>query len=235
MMHPDLVKLLELQDKDLALIEVDTRLSGVLAEIEVLDGAVRQAASAAEAAQRTAIDAARRRDELEAKIESYRKLQERRRQRLEFVRGAKEAATLMAELDLARSVLAKEEGDWVRSADGVTELEKAAAVAEAQVGEVEASQTEARAKLNARRQAIEAERATALEAREATAAQVEKSLRLRYDKLRTSRSPRAVVALSGAACGSCYTTVPLNRRSQIRAGSRIDWCEACGVILYAPE
>src|SRR3989475_3954794 len=39
-----------------------------------------------------------------------------RSQRLEWVRGAKEASTLMAELDLARSVLAKEEAEFMRSA-----------------------------------------------------------------------------------------------------------------------
>jgi len=43
-----------------------------------------------------------RRDELEGKIANYRTMQDQRRQRLEWVRGAKEASTLMAELDLAR-------------------------------------------------------------------------------------------------------------------------------------
>src|SRR2546421_11662753 len=49
-----------------------------------------------------------RRDDLEGKIASYRTMQEQRRQRLEWGRGAKEASPLMAELDLARLVLAKE-------------------------------------------------------------------------------------------------------------------------------
>jgi predicted nucleic acid-binding Zn-ribbon protein len=44
-----------------------------------------------------------------------------------------------------------------------------------------------------------------------------------------------VVALNGPACGSCFTAVPLNRRSQIRAGTLIDSCESCGVIIYAAE
>ena len=29
-----------------------------------------------------------------------------------------------------------------------------------------------------------------------------------------------------------HTAVPRNRRSQIRAGTHIEGCEACGVILY---
>jgi len=54
----------------------------------------------------------------------------------------------------------------------------------------------------------------------------------RYERLRGARVARVVVPLVGAACGACFTTVPLNRRSQIRAGNAIDWCESCGVILY---
>jgi len=51
-------------------------------------------------------------------------MQEQRRQKLEWVRGAKEASTLMAELDLARTVLAKEEAEFMRSGDAVGEAER---------------------------------------------------------------------------------------------------------------
>jgi predicted nucleic acid-binding Zn-ribbon protein len=43
------------------------------------------------------------------------------------------------------------------------------------------------------------------------------------------------VPLVGGACGGCHTAVPLNRRSQIKAGTVIDGCEACGAILYPSE
>jgi len=141
----------------------------------------------------------------------------------------------MAELDLARSVLAKEENDWVRSADGVTALEAGIAAAEKALSDLKEAQEPLRAELGRRVAELEVERSEAAGVREQAAAQVERALRQRYDKLRVSRSPTAVVALNGSACGACFTTVPLNRRSQIRAGVLIDWCEACGVILYATE
>src|SRR5436853_2204049 len=90
-----------------------------------------------------------RRDELEGKIANYRSMQEQRRQRLEWVKGAKEAATLMAELDLARSVLAKEEAEWIRSADKVQEAEKRAAEVERAVEEARAAQAPRREQLAA--------------------------------------------------------------------------------------
>ena len=44
-----------------------------------------------------------------------------------------------------------------------------------------------------------------------------------------------VVPLMGGACGGCHTSVPLNRRGQIRAGLVLEGCEACGAILYPVE
>ena len=102
-MHADLVKLLDLQSKDAAVAAAGARLRALDGESAVLDQAIQRARDALDAARRAAADGARRRDEIEARVESYRTLQDRRVQRLETVRNPKDASTLMAELDLARS------------------------------------------------------------------------------------------------------------------------------------
>jgi uncharacterized protein len=188
-----------------------------------------------EAAKRAVTDAERRRDELEQKIESYRVLQERRQQRLEHVRNPKEASSLMAELDLARSVVAKEENEWVRSSDAVTQAQFKAAEEERNVDGVAEGQTPERERLAARRRELEAELARAQQEREDSASQLERSLRIRYDRLRKARSGDVIVPLVNGACGACHTSIPLNRRSQIKSGSLVDTCEVCGAILYPPE
>ena len=60
-------------------------------------------------------------------------------------------------------------------------------------------------------------------------------MRQRYDRLRSTRRTDVVVAVAGAACGACYTAIPMSRRSQLRNGYLLEGCEACGVILYAAE
>ena len=234
-MHPDLSKLLDLQAKDAAIAEVDERIAALDADVTALDRELERARGALDTAQRVASEGERRRDELETKIESYRQLQERRRQRLEFVRNPKEASTFMAEMDLARSVLAKEEGDWVRSADAVDALRARVGEEEAKLGSVEAEQRPRRAELAEQRAQLVAGRDDLLRQREGAAAQLERTLRIRYDRLRRARASAVVVPLSGDACGACFTAVPRNRRSQIRSGALLDGCEACGVILYAVE
>ena len=234
-MHADLVKLLELQAKDAVLSGAEQRLADLNRDAAALDEALQRARASLEAAQKALAEGRRRRDEMEAKIESYRLLQDRRKQRLEQVKNAKEASAVMAELDLARAVMAKEESEWVRIADGVVQLEIRVQAEENNLKTIESSQAEERALLGQRRDALEVERAAALREREASAATIDRALRTRYDRLRRSRSKDVVVPLVGGACGGCHTAVPLNRRSQIKAGSVIDGCEACGAILYPPE
>jgi predicted nucleic acid-binding Zn-ribbon protein len=234
-MHADLVKLLELQAKDSAVAEVEQRLVALREETGVLDQAMDRARDGFEAAKRAVTEAARRRDELEQKIESYRTLQERRQQRLEHVRNPKEASTLMAELDLARSVVAKEENDWVRSSDAVTQAQFKAAEEERNVAMLAEGQIPERERLDSRRRDLERELARAREEREESAGRLDRPLRIRYDRLRKARSGDVVVPLLGGSCGACHTFVPLNRRSQIKAGTVVETCEVCGAILYPPE
>ena len=234
-MHADLLKLLELQAKDAVLSGAEQRLADLNRDAAALDEALQRARMSLEAAQKALAEGRRKRDEMEAKIESYRLLQDRRRLRLEHVRNPKEASTLMAELDLARSVVAKEENDWIRSAETVTQLERKASEEERNVALVEEGQAPEREQLRGRVAELEAELAAANADREQTAGRLDRQLRTRYERLRKSRLTAVVVPLISNGCGACHTAVPLNRRSQIRSGAVIEGCEACGAILYPPD
>jgi predicted nucleic acid-binding Zn-ribbon protein len=231
--HQDLESLLTLQEKDMSVTAADQALAQLQPELLVLDEALATSERALEQARRGVQDALRRRDELEGNIASYRDKQEQRRQRLEWVKGAKEASTLMAELDLARSVLAKEEAEFMRSGDAVAEAEHKAAEAEQALEEMRASQAAAREALVGRREAILAERERAVAARDGAAAAVAAAFLSRYERIRRGKAPLALYALHGDACGHCFTAVPTQRRSLIQRGLTIEACEACGVLLYA--
>lgn len=234
-MHPELEALLALQEKDVTVMEADRQLAALAPEVQALDEALAVAERGVEATRRDIQAALNRRDELEGKIANYRTMQEQRRQRLEWVRGAKEASTLMAELDLARSVLAKEEAEFMRSGDAVTETERRAAEAERALEEVREAQASAREALAGRREAIMAERERALAEREQAATAVGADFLARYERIRRGKAPLALYALHGDACGRCFTAVPTQRRAIIQRGASIEGCEACGVLLYARE
>ena len=234
-MHADLVKLLDLQDKDTMVVDVQRRMEALQGEVAVLDQILRQAQGVLDLARRAAADGIRRRDELEARVEGHRILQERRQLRLEQVRNPKDAATLMAEFDLARTVMSKEEDEWVRSAEAVGVLELRAVEEEHKLEALAAAQTPDRTLLEGRRAALEEELRAAQREREESASRIDRQLRTRYDRLRRSRTADVVVPLVGGTCGACHTSIPLNRRTQIRSGAVLDGCEGCGAILYPPE
>lgn len=234
-MHPDLEALLVLQDADVAVANCDVRLKALEPEAQGLDEQIAAAERVVEQA-RAAIQAALdRRDGLEGKIQSYRTMQEQRRQKLEWVRGAKEASTLMAELDLARTVLAKEEAEFMRSGDAVGEAERRTAEAENALEKVRDAQAAQRDALTAKRQQIAAERETAAVERERAAKAVNPTLLVRYDRIRRGKAPLAIYPLHGSSCGNCFTAVPTQRKALIQRGATIEGCEACGVLLYAKE
>jgi uncharacterized protein len=233
--HPDLEALLALQDKDIALSSCDARTKALEPELRALDDqivAAERVVTQARAGIQAALD---RRDGLEGKIASYRTMQEQRRQRLEWVRGAKEASTLMAELDLARTVLAKEEAEFMRSGDAVGEAERKTAEAENALQNVRDAQAAQREAIAGKRQEIAAERETLVVEREQAARGVNPGLLAKYDRIRRGKAPLAAFPLHGSSCGNCFTAVPTQRKALIQRGATIEGCEACGVLLYAKE
>jgi predicted nucleic acid-binding Zn-ribbon protein len=230
--HADLEALLRLQEKDKVVMGVEAEIAALEPEVEQLDEDLAHANESLEAVQIRAADAEKRRAEQEAKIETYRVMQDRKRQRLEWVRGAKEASTLMAELDLARTVLAREEAEWVKSADKVQEAQAELKEFEQTVEELKAVQAPKREELAARLAELDDRLKAAKADREGVAEGVAQDLQGRYDRIRRGRAPLALYAVRGGACGHCFTAVPLYRRQKLLNGQAIENCEACGVLLY---
>jgi predicted nucleic acid-binding Zn-ribbon protein len=228
----DLQSLLALQGKDTAIAAIEKKLKALKPEIEALDVAKEEVEEQLALARQAAAEADKRRGELEMRIEGYRLMQERRRQRLEWVRGAKEASAIMAELDMARSVLAKEEAEWLRSADALQEAEERVSDADAKVQELEEVQKPQREDVAARTAAFQAELETARLERQEAAKAVDSKILHYYDRVNSGRAPNALYPLVGGACGYCHTAVPLHRRQQIVSGSVVEPCEACGVLVY---
>jgi len=224
--------LLELQEKDKAIQAIQDEIAAFEPELNDLDAQVQAAEQQIEAARRGSEEAGTRRAQLEAKIDSFRTAQERRRQRLEWVRGAKEAANLMAELDLGRSVLAREEAEWIRSADQVQEAQSSVTEAEQLLEEIRTGQAARREEIAALQEEARDRLIGAERERKGVADRLSKPSLTQYERIRRGRAPLALYALHEDACGHCFTAVPMHRRQELQAGHSITLCEACGVIIF---
>jgi len=230
--HPDLEPLLTLQEKDKVVDIVVKALGQLTPEEKALDDALAQHERVLADARRAVAGAEARKAELEHRIAGYKQLQERRRQQLDFVRGDKEAAALSAEIDMARSVLVKEEADYLRSGDGIVEAEKRVKDTEKVHAAAVLQQEEARASLAARRAELDAQLEAAKAERDAATLSVKPQMLVRYERIRRGRAPLAVYPLQKDSCGHCFTAVPVQRRVLIQQGQVIEACEVCGVLLY---
>lgn len=234
-MQSDLKSLLGLQEDDRAIMAIDEDLGALEPELAKLDELVAQLEEALARAQTELSAADERREELEAKIETYRVMQERRRQKLEWVRGAKEASALMAEIDSARGVLAQEETEWIRSAEEAQAIKARAAEAEEMVATEKAGQAQRRTEIANVQDECRARLKEAQAKRVETAKGINSNLLKQYGRILTGRAPYAMYELHDGACGHCFTAVPMHLRQQVQRGDTVATCEACGVIVYVSQ
>lgn len=235
-MHPDLPKLLDVQGKDRRLADIADVIRALESERALLETALDRIRSEIQSAKRTANDFARRRDETAGKLDTQRSNQEKRRVRLEQERNPRLAAQLMADVELARSILGQEESEWMRLADDATTRAVSVTEAEARLAALEAEQAEARTSFEERHNALQADLDLAKAEREQSASQLDRTLRTRYDRLRHSRQTEILVPASKAICTACHTAIPSSRVGRLEAeGLLLEGCEMCGAIIYLEE
>ena len=235
-MHPDLPKLLDVQLKDRSLAELDVRAQAIVAEHATLDALLERARAEVASTERTLTDLSRRRDEAEQKLETQRTMHERRKQKLEQERNPRVAAQLLADVELGRNILAQEENEWLRMAEEVTARTAAANGSKERLTSAEGEQAGARKALHDQAATLAGEVVAAQAERDGSADQLDRTLRIRYDRLRKSRKNEILVPADKGTCTGCYTAIPRSRIGALATdGILIDGCEMCGAIIYVAE
>jgi predicted nucleic acid-binding Zn-ribbon protein len=157
-------------------------------------------------------------------------------ERLGSVRNLREEAAVSAELDMVRRALQGDEQETMTLLDQIRKAEERQA-------ELETTHAEAAAAVEPKREALIADRAAAkaelerLEAERLAFTEGLEANELRiYNAIRAGGRRAAVAELTiDGACGNCFGIVPLQSQNEVRHGSALIRCEACGVIIAAPE
>jgi predicted nucleic acid-binding Zn-ribbon protein len=174
---------------------------------------------------------------LERGAEDKRARAKRLDERLNQVSNLREEAAVRTELDLIRRAIEAEEQEAMtlleqvrRSEIALEELEEATLAARAEVEPNQEAMLAQRGALKERLSQLRARRDVLLE----TLGDAERRV---YESFHGSGRKVVVAVLTeDGACGACYGMVPLQLQNEIRRGSGLLRCEACGVILTAePE
>jgi predicted nucleic acid-binding Zn-ribbon protein len=140
---------------------------------------------------------------------------DRLEERLKSVRNVREEAAVSAELDMVRRALEGEEQEALTLLDQIRKMEL-------RLEELEEALEEELEDLRARRERF-------------SESMDDQELRV-YERIRGGSGRRAVARLTAdGACGNCFNMIPLQLQNEIRHGSEMIRCEACGVILAAAD
>lgn len=230
-MHPDLEKLLALQDVDREIArlteevaalpkrvaEIETRLAGAKAAVEKTKGAIQ----ANETARRN----------LESDIKGHQeKISKYKQQSLE-VKTNEQYKALMHEISFAEQDIRSAEDKILELMEGTEAQEKAVKAAEtelkAQSADVEREKAEAKALTAKDEQALSEWSGKRNELRTG----VSESMLAHYDRVIRARRP-ALSEARDQKCFACNVMLRPQKYNELKMGSDVQTCENCSRILY---
>jgi predicted nucleic acid-binding Zn-ribbon protein len=233
--HPDVAALLTVQDDDIKIYELESRLGELRPRLDAMAKERDRANVALTQARQSAEAEERRRREVASRVAQHRALQERNQAALNSVTSMREATAATAQLEQAKRMIDEDERELSTIGHRLMEANRMVAEREQVAAELESAQAQARESLAADQQDLETRIAEAKRDRESKASGVPRSLLAKYERIRSRKRIHAIFPLRGNSCGHCDTLIPLQRRSVMMGTGATEICEGCGVMLYATE
>jgi predicted nucleic acid-binding Zn-ribbon protein len=234
-MHPDVQSLLAVQQDDLEVYALESRLAALAPRLATLENERARAAQELDRARKAIEADETRHREAMLKVDTHRQLVERSQRQYESVTSPREANAAMTQLEQTKRMAEDSERDASQILGRISEMRHHVAELETALADVEHRQTDTRAALDTERSEIEAEIAQARAKRDETARAVPKPMLAKYDKVRSRRRAETLFPLRGPSCSACDTAIPTQRRAVMAASGTIEMCEGCGALLYAGE
>jgi len=235
MMHPDVQSLLAVQQDDLEVYALESRLAALAPRLAALENERARAAQELDRARKAIEADETRHREAMLKVDTHRQLVERSQRQYESVTSPREANAAMTQLEQTKRMADDSERDASQILGRIGEMRHHVAELESGLADVEHRQADTRAALDTERAEIEAEIAQARAKRDETARAVPKPMLAKYDKVRSRRRAETLFPLRGPSCSACDTAIPTQRRAVMAASGTIEMCEGCGALLYAGE
>src|SRR5947199_5113699 len=230
-MHPDLEKLLALQDVDREIARLNEEVAALPRRIAEIETKLAGARAGVEQ-NKTAIkanDTARR--NLESDIKSHQeKISKYKSQSLD-VKTNEQYKALMHEISFAEQDVRAAEDKILELMEGTEAQEKAVKAAEAalkaQSADVEREKAEAKALTARDEQALAEWNAKRNELRTA----VSESMLAHYDRVIRARRP-ALSEARDQKCSACNVMLRPQKYNELKMGGDVQTCDACSRILY---
>jgi predicted nucleic acid-binding Zn-ribbon protein len=233
--HPDVAALLAVQEDDVVIHELETRLATLRPRLDAMAKERDAALNALEQARNAAEHEERRRRDVATRVSQHRILQEKNEATLSSVTSMREATAATAQFEQAKRMIDEDERELAAIGQRLAEANRIVDERVLTAQELERAQSEAHASLAADQAEIERQLVDARRLRAERARVVPRTLLTRYERIRSRKRVHAVFPLRGHSCGNCDTMIPLQRRSVMAGTGATELCEGCGVMLYATD
>lgn len=228
--------LIVLQEIDLEILKVRGELECLKKEVLVLTSEVEELEAQEGRLRDQAGEAEQRVQRFQRSVNAGRETLKRLETRVAAVANMQQHFAVKSETDTARRNLRTAEDDQLAAMQD-------AETARLGLVKVDGDMTQAKENLASQETEVGNQRSQLeSELKAHTSSKNEQESRIDLNTLRLYRSVsarRTESALAGltvdGVCGRCFTTVPKQRRADIRSGRSLALCEGCGVILYAEE
>lgn len=234
-MHPDVEALLAVQSEDAEIRAVEAQLATMKPRLDALEAERASAASALEKARARVTEEEKRQRDVSGRADQYRQLVDRNQAQLEHITSPREAAAAMAQMEQANRLIGETERELAEANDSIGRARHDVAEREQALADVESRQQETRAVLEAERAKLQGQIAELRARRDGVAARVPRTLLSRYDRIHQNRRVAVLHPLRGFSCSHCDTAIPVQRRSGLISGGKVEPCEGCGMLLYAAD
>jgi len=175
-----------------------------------------------------------RRRQLEKDIEALVAEERKFQSQLPLVKKNEEYTALLHEITGAKGRRSDRETDLLVLMEQEEALNSEKPVIERALQVTESDGAQRAAKIAAEESAERAQVAEVEAERAGLLARLPQATRSRYERIRTSKEGRAVVAILKGACGGCFRGQPPQVIQEARRGDRLLTCDGCGRLLVWP-
>ena len=232
-MNTELQALLIVQQHDEVVRAIEARRDALAPRLATLDKARKRAADEVSRTEGALERELEKQRAIEARLVEHKIRHDKYVEVLNSAQKLKEVTAAAAQVESARKVLADEESESLAISRRVVDLRNALAVHREVLERTSSDQEAARSTLAAEIAVIDKELGVARAKRNKSSEGVGKSLLSKYDRVQSRRRTIVVFQLhDDFSCGSCDTSIPLQRRLPMSSGAIIEPCEGCGCLLY---
>jgi len=226
--------LLSLQELDAEILQATAKLLEFMPQLEELDQPLTALEAEVAATRARLAEMREKARKLESAAEQKRQRLRAYEERLMRVRNSREESAAKVEMDLIRRAADADDQEALEMMEQRTRTDLKLDDMEKQLEKLRAERAPRRDELLRARDDAQQELTVLQDRRQNQAVRLDAaSLRL-YERVRSGRAATVLAPLTDeGACGHCFNILPLQEQSEIRNGTRLRRCEACGVILYA--